>query len=148
MPCLALTKCNVCGVEKPETEFYKNHKAHRNYTCSACMAIRQREWRKQKPGLYHKHDRERRIRKSYGYTGIQYDEQFKKQNGCCAICGKPETHKKNGIIMPLSIDHNHVTGRVRELLCHKCNSGIGFLNVDKDGIDLLLAAISYVKKYE
>jgi hypothetical protein len=112
------------------------------------MAIRQREWRKQKPGLYHKHDRERRIRKTYGYTGTQYDEQFEKQNGCCAICGKPETRIKNGVLLPLSIDHNHVTGEVRELLCHSCNAGIGFLNIDKCGIDLLLAAISYVKKHE
>lgn len=43
-----------------------------------------------------------------------------KQNGCCALCKKPESSFK----MRLSVDHNHKTGQVRGLLCYRCNKFI------------------------
>lgn len=58
---------------------------------------------------------ERKV-KSYGITVADYDRMFKEQMGGCAICGvepKPRHH--------LVIDHCHTTGKVRGLLCRKCN---------------------------
>ena len=63
------------------------------------------------------------------------------QNGVCAVCKtKPDfkTWKKR-----LSIDHCHVTGRVRGLLCDPCNSGIGML---KDDPSILENAIKYLAR--
>jgi hypothetical protein len=67
----------------------------------------------------------------YGITLEQYDEMFTKQNGVCAICGKPETGKNQHGVVRLSVDHNHSTGEVRGLLCTRCNKHLGIIeNVD------------------
>lgn len=60
-----------------------------------------------------------------------------KQNGRCALCGGPPT--KNG---KLDIDHDHKAGKVRGLLCHKCNYALGLL---QDDSGLLLKASNYLE---
>jgi hypothetical protein len=79
-------------------------------------------------------------KKLYGITPQEFIELLKKQNGVCAICFKSCTAKKS-----LGVDHNHQTGKIRGLLCHNCNIGIGNL---KDDIFLLQRAIEYIKKAE
>lgn len=59
-----------------------------------------------------------RLRK-YGITQERYDEIYRQQNGRCAIC-KEEREEKN-----FAIDHDHVTQKVRGLLCSSCNLGLG-----------------------
>lgn len=81
------------------------------------------------------------------YYNLSPDDYFKiveKQNNLCAICKKPETVKTNkgDRIRGLAIDHCHTTGKVRGLLCSKCNKAIGLL---KDNIELLESAIEYLK---
>lgn len=60
------------------------------------------------------------------------------QGGVCAICGgtNPSGHR-------LAVDHDHETRRVRGLLCHACNAGIGKL---RDSPDLLRKAIDYLER--
>ena len=58
-----------------------------------------------------------------------------RQDFCCAICFQ-ETK--------LTVDHNHQTGRVRGLLCERCNSGIGALS---DSVALLVSAKAYLEHY-
>lgn len=88
-------------------------------------------------------DKEReRVWKSRGIIGMtrkRYDDMLKEQNGNCSICGR---NKKEFKVM-LGVDHNHDTGEVRGLLCHKCNTAIGGL---EDNIDLLLSAVSYLRQ--
>jgi hypothetical protein len=62
------------------------------------------------------------------------------QNQGCAICGcKCSTYSR------LSVDHCHTTGKVRGLLCQKCNSAIGYM---EDNTDRLLSAVNYLRKAE
>jgi len=86
------------------------------------------------------------ILKSRCLTKDQYDAMIEAQNNKCAICNQTETCKdpSNDCVRRLSIDHNHTTGEVRELLCHSCNSGIGKF---KEDIELLRAAIAYIEKH-
>lgn len=52
---------------------------------------------------------------------------FEAQGGRCAICRQPETTRASngsGAHRLLSVDHDHMTGRIRGLLCHRCNSAI------------------------
>ena len=73
-----------------------------------------------------------------------YKQMFKEQNGVCAICGKEETRKTaKGAVCKLMVDHNHLTEKVRGLLCHKCNVGLGLM---MDNIDNLKQAITYLRK--
>lgn len=79
-----------------------------------------------------------RLMKLYGITLEQYEEMLTKQKRCCAICGvhQPES------IQSLHVDHNHTTKKVRGLLCHKCNRGLGLF---KDSPKVLLNAAKYLQ---
>lgn len=85
--------------------------------------------------------------KNKGITLEQYDQMFELQGGVCAICGNPEIAKNQFGIRRLAVDHNHATGKSRGLLCVKCNTGLGSFSVDEVGIELLLKAIEYVRRY-
>ncbi|MBL0320503.1 MAG: endonuclease VII domain-containing protein [Alphaproteobacteria bacterium] len=78
------------------------------------------------------------IERKYGLTQEQHIEKIKEQDNSCAICGK----KDEGRV--LCVDHDHKTGKVRGLLCTNCNVGLGNL---KDSIQILQAAIGYLKRY-
>ena len=75
-------------------------------------------------------------------TVDEYNAMFVEQNGCCAICEKPETYQIRSAVCRLAIDHNHSTGKVRGLLCHWCNLGVESF---KDDINKLKNAIKYLK---
>lgn len=66
------------------------------------------------------------------------------QGGRCAICGtdQPIYGKLRGT---WRIDHCHATRRIRELLCHMCNQGLGSF---KDDPDLLERAAAYLRKHK
>lgn len=90
----------------------------------------------------HKEAEKRRSRKAtileHGITLEQYQVMYDKQNGCCAICNVHQDKLKQA----MCVDHNHITGKIRGLLCGKCNRGIGYLN---DSINTLEQAINYLK---
>lgn len=77
---------------------------------------------------------------NYKITVIDYDNLLKAQNGCCAICLRPPNDNKF-----LNVDHCHTTGKIRGLLCSRCNPALGKL---KDSKELLLKAIEYLEKHE
>jgi hypothetical protein len=79
------------------------------------------------------------VKRKYGVTEEQYDQMLVSQNGRCAICDKPFVDSKQ------VVDHNHATGKVRQLLCNLCNVGLGSFHDDKT---LLEKAITYLKKWE
>lgn len=83
--------------------------------------------------------KERHLKSYYGITVAEYNILFEVQNGCCAICGVHDSIGKRH----LSVDHSHITGRVRGLLCGNCNSILGF---SKDQIDVLKRSIEYLEK--
>lgn len=63
-----------------------------------------------------------------------------RQDGCCAICGQSEKDLKK----QLCIDHCHITGKIRGLLCNRCNWLLGHA---KDNMYILQAAIKYLTKF-
>lgn len=80
---------------------------------------------------------------AYGITIYQYDKIWVEQKGLCKLCGsdglKRVSHNNS---VPLVIDHDHKTHKVRGLLCHTCNTAIGQLNDDPV---LIKKALDYVK---
>ena len=73
----------------------------------------------------------------YGITLDERDALLARQGGLCAICQTSEFGAKGP-----QLDHDHVTKRVRGVLCMKCNLGIGCFD-DRD--DKLTAAIAYLE---
>jgi len=80
------------------------------------------------------------LRRTFGITLEQYNEMYDSQGGCCAICGKPDEVEGRR----LAVDHDHGTGRVRALLCGKCNRGLGSF---QDNFDILARATRYLIKH-
>lgn len=76
------------------------------------------------------------IHKKYGITWDQYQSLITAQNNLCAICNKGESPKRR-----LAIDHCHRTGRVRGLLCIKCNRALGYFGDDPA---VVRAALGYL----
>ena len=79
------------------------------------------------------------IKHKYGVTIDQYNQMFAEQNGCCAICKIHQSDLKKR----LDVDHDHVTDKVRGLLCNSCNKALGLL---KDSLISLENASIYLKK--
>jgi hypothetical protein len=85
-------------------------KAHRKQ-----ISAYQRAW-------YHQNKRSHKntqLRTRFGIGLREYEELLRKQNGVCVIC--TETDPKSS----LAVDHDHVTGKIRGLLCRRCNFLLG-----------------------
>lgn len=82
----------------------------------------------------------------YGLPRGAYAEMLKAQRGRCAACRKPETVRANhgGRLKSLAVDHCHKTGKVRDLLCARCNSILGLA---QDSPRRLRAAIAYLARH-
>ena len=77
--------------------------------------------------------------RKYGITLDQYNLMRAQQNYCCAICNDQE----DSVEKKMFVDHNHTTGKIRKLLCTKCNVGIGML---KDSPDIMERAAKYLRE--
>jgi hypothetical protein len=102
------------------------------------VAIKSRaKWKKANLEKYR--ETTNRCRRKYRYhiyaiTEETYQAMVDNQGGRCAICDTAP--------LSLCIDHDHITKKIRGLLCSKCNSGIGFLN---DDLKLLKRAVGYLE---
>ena len=83
----------------------------------------------------------------YGYkiTVDEYERIEAQQDNKCAICKKEEIRKCKGTLLRLAVDHNHKTGKVRGLLCRRCNQTLG--NVE-ESIMVLKQMIEYLQEKE
>lgn len=79
----------------------------------------------------------RRLYAEYGLTKTGYEDLLKAQAGGCAICGRKDSAKGR----KLAVDHDHITGKVRGLLCANHNIGLGKFG---DSEQLLTRAILYL----
>ena len=85
----------------------------------------------------YKSERHKRyLKKKYNLTLEEHLEIYVNQNGCCAICHEAVSYDK------IKVDHDHVTGKVRAMLCHRCNYGMGFIDDD-----FIRKARKYLKIY-
>lgn len=82
--------------------------------------------------------------KRFGISLEAYQVLFESQEGLCAICLQPESAVNQYGTKNLSVDHNHVTGKIRGLLCNGCNTSLGFV---KENPHTLSSMIEYIKKH-
>lgn len=112
-----LKPCKDCGSAAV-------YRPRRVTLCAACKARRQREYcrrtnyHKKRYARFAPRERERHLLRKYGITQVDYQAMFAQQQGGCAVCGRKQAR-------PLDVDHCHVTGVVRGLLCTNCNRMIG-----------------------
>jgi hypothetical protein len=84
--------------------------------------------------------------KKYGITAVEYNALLAEQAHRCWICGTEHFDGvREGMDSPLVVDHCHDTGRVRGLLCPKCNMAIGLLGDDPSTAQ---AAADYLRSHK
>jgi hypothetical protein len=88
----------------------------------------------------------------FGIDIWQYRSMLEAQGGVCAVCLKPETMsarsrwvKNTTKTRALAVDHDHKTGAVRGLLCHRCNTTLGHM---EDDPELITALLHYIMKHK
>lgn len=158
------SQCRICLREKASIYLKKNYKIrylkNREWIAKNKNKVRkyQRKSRKKHRKeinaraleYYHKTKDKKhgvRLERLYGITLSQYYELLSKNGGKCPICGidKPYGEEYMGPKRYFAVDHDHKTGVVRGVLCHRCNTGIGSF---KDSIDSLKKAIEYLEKFK
>ena len=82
-------------------------------------------------------ERNRKLIQRFGITLEEYDNMHNAQNGLCKICGNPEELDRR-----LAVDHNHETGKVRGLLCFRCNVILG--HIENTGLALIAKVLDYL----
>ncbi len=123
--------CEVPGCGKPQVL---------NYTKKSGMRIYRRICNAHHRSKYPVSSEAQRrwyLKKKYGLSLEDFQIMFDIQGGVCAICGEAEVKQL------LSVDHDHKTDKVRGLLCHLCNTGLGYF---RDRPDLLSKAQRYLKE--
>jgi hypothetical protein len=110
----------------------------------------QRAWRKLNPEKCKEYEanrdpektRETAWERRYGLSREDYEELLKSQGGVCAICSTSEVGREHKYF---HVDHDHISNKVRGLLCDKCNRGLGYFN---DRPLILSKAASYLKAFQ
>ena|SRR5579884_3381296 len=154
--------CSKCLISKQQQDFYKDKKSAGGLrsTCKACVAEEKRiyfqkhrerelqklkDWKKNNP----KKVKAGNLRNLYGISQEQYAELLSSQDHKCAICCKHKSKnvfdKRNNKVRDLAVDHNHVSKKIRGLLCYHCNIAVGML---KDDIKRAENLVKYLKLHE
>ena len=85
-----------------------------------------------------------KLKQRFGITLGDYEAMLAKQDGKCFICGEPESARTpRGGVASLCVDHDHRSGKVRALLCRKCNAGLGQFEHDRAR---LCSALAYLEE--
>jgi hypothetical protein len=82
------------------------------------------------------------LKREWGLSREDFEKLLAKQGGGCAICKKTLADSRG---RRLYVDHDHVSGKIRGLLCSRCNVCLGQF---EDSIPLLEAAISYLDEHK
>lgn len=136
--------CSTCNIEKSLDSFRISKRKDKQWHSNICKECTNAQYMDK---YYEDHlNRKEKLKHkarylTYGITGEQFKALLKKQNNCCAICGS----KVAGGRGDWHVDHCHTTNKVRGLLCHHCNTGLGLF---KDSTELLKLAAEYLDEHK
>jgi hypothetical protein len=124
--------------ESSKKYYEENKEACKQRTKEHPSCIAAREKYRNKPETKDK-IRNWKLLQNYGITNQDYEQMLENQGFCCAGCGLHQ----NILEKKLHVDHDHVTGRVRGLLCGNCNRALGLV---KDNLETLVRLQEYLEK--
>lgn len=130
--------CPACKVYRSLTFFWKggNRDGYCHYCKDCWKSIRRKYYSRNKEYAFLNY--RKNLFKKYGISNEEFEKMSDQQNGKCSICLQPNANGKK-----LSVDHCHKLGKVRGLICNRCNLGIGNF---RDSIGILKKAIEYLEK--
>lgn len=92
-----------------------------------------KKWKKANPKRNQDNLQGWHLKKRYGLTVDEYNKKLHFQKYKCAVCEGVNKNNRN-----LAVDHNHETGKIRDLLCQHCNLSLGLIENHYDLINKLL----------
>lgn len=119
----------------------------RNKSCRQCLTVFEPSGPSHfycSPACAQSGKRDAYYKRVYGTTLAAYEELKESQDARCYLCGSEGFRMNENAFDLLVLDHDHETGRVRKLLCHNCNRGLGLF---QDNPDVLRTAANYVEAY-
>lgn len=126
--------CAVCG--PVQVIIKKRANGSPRPRCKVLMSQQAKKYRKTPGGKAAiKIQRQRTVSPDHGLTYVEA-QKYRDSVGCCEICGSTRF---------LTVDHSHATGKVRGVLCRRCNLGVGYF---KDDVGLLKLAKKYLEDRE
>ncbi len=136
-------RCSVCEEQKSAGEFHARQET-KTGLASACIDCARKRDRARGSAPNRKETRKWAMMKfQHGITKKQWQAVLHTQNFCCAICESVFVAGRRSALNAC-VDHDHATGRLRGLLCRRCNQGIGLLQ-DSGGVAEKAAA--YLKRH-
>src|SRR4051812_14012735 len=120
-----MRRCKTCSKSRALKDFYRVLPFKwRRHECKFCEKRKRTERLRDRKRKEPEYIRARTLRYKYGMTLEAFNKMLMSQNNRCKIC-KSSDHGKS-TMQGFSVDHDHKTGKVRALLCHHCNAGLGF----------------------
>jgi len=116
--------CTSCGIEKEAAAFYLSKDAYLSSKCRPCHNKESIKWMKANPEKTKETARKVKLKKKYGISVEEYNKMLEEQEGRCFLCEK--THSRR----MLNVDHCHTSGKIRRLLCDRCNMAMGLIKDD------------------
>ena len=141
---IGMKTCRCCKQSAPLADFYmarRNRDGRYSY-CRTCARQQTARWERDNPAKKRATTREYWLKTHYGITQKQYDAMLVSQGGRCKICRSEGRNTRRAQRFALHVDHDHKSGHVRGLLCHRCNTILGNAG---DDVDILLQAIQYLQ---
>lgn len=159
---MKLKRCVKCSNSLDSIEFSKDssRKDGLSARCRTCDKEKVRKWQVDNPAAVN--ETNRRLKKKYPdrnkvsirrseYIKFwphlspskridEYNRIFMEQEGRCRICSRHQSE----FSVRLAVDHCHKTGKVRALLCRRCNVALGLL---EENADLFVLSASYLKEH-
>ena len=134
--------CTKCLTFKPLSGFGPNKRGRSGLRswCRACFAQAGLESKLRNPERMARRRRDNSLKDKFGISRQEWDALFTSQGNCCGICGRTDTGTKRD----WHTDHDHITGKVRGILCHGCNMA---LCGAKDNPETLIKAAQYLKEH-
>jgi hypothetical protein len=123
--------CTECLQEQPVRCFSVKRKAKDGLSpsCKSCCSIHSKSWHSKNKGRCYLSSRKAQLKRNFNITVEEYDVIYREHSGECAICGAGSADYAGS---KLCVDHDHENGKIRGLLCRRCNAGLGFFNDDPE----------------
>lgn len=126
--------CPTCETYLPPDQYHRNgeHRVKRlgsiyRWQCKSCERVASKE---------------RKYKQRYSITIEQKEDMVRQQENKCACCNNTFRDTSRG---HACIDHDHQTGKVRDILCDRCNTALGWVQED---IELCENLIAYIRKHK
>jgi hypothetical protein len=128
--------CKKCKTDKKDSLFFGERSGRKYSTCYDCRKKKREEYVQENRDIVLRCTRNNNIKRRHGISLDDYLRLLSAQGNVCAICGKTLTFGR-----AVHLDHCHLTGKKRGVLCFNCNTGIGHFN---DSAELIYKAYQYL----